>query len=43
MEFKKCQAAGIVWGNPTQEEIKSGVPENIGMRDSSVDMIKQCL
>jgi hypothetical protein len=43
MEFKKCQAAGIVWGNPTTEDIEHGIGENEGMRHSSVAELHQCL
>lgn len=43
MEFKKCQAADRVWGHPTQEDIHHQVPENEGMRESSVLEINECL
>jgi len=42
MEFKKCQAAGLVWGDLTQEEITSGKPF-FGMCESSVVKLKDCL
>lgn len=36
MEFKKLQVDSIVYGNPTEEDIANNVPENEGMRNSSV-------
>jgi len=40
MEFKKCQTGILVWGDPTDQDIKNGVPENEGMRNSSVNVIR---
>ena len=40
MEFKKCQTGILVWGDPTDQDIKNDVPENEGMRNSSVNVIR---
>ena len=40
MEFKKCQTGILVWGDPTDQDIKNSVPENEGMRNSSVNVIR---
>lgn len=43
MEFKKCQAADTVWGNPTSEDLENGIGENEGMRQSAVQELQECL
>jgi len=43
MEFKKCQTGLLVWGDPTELDTSNKVPENIGMRDSSVGVIRSQL
>lgn len=40
MEFKKCQTGVLVWGDPTESDIQNSVPENEGMRASSVAVIR---
>jgi P-type E1-E2 ATPase len=43
MEFKKCQTGVLVWGDPTELDIQNSVPENEGMRNSSVTVIREQL
>lgn len=43
MEFKKCQTGEKVFGDPTENDIANSVPENEGMRTSSVDSIRKQL
>jgi magnesium-transporting ATPase (P-type) len=43
MEFKKCQIANVVYGDATDFDIQNSVPENEGMRESSVNTIQDAL
>ena len=43
MEFKKCQIANVVYGDATDQDIKNQIPENEGMRTSSVSIIEDAL
>lgn len=43
MEFKKCQTGILVWGDPTELEKVNNTPENVGMRNSSVSVIRDQL
>lgn len=38
MEFKKCQIDNLVFGDPSEEDLANDVPENEGMRESSVKL-----
>jgi len=40
MEFKKCQTGILVWGDPTDFDLKNNTAENVGMRESSVNVIR---
>ena len=43
MEFKKAQTGVLVWGDPSEEDKLNNVPENLGMRNSSVTIIRDKL
>jgi hypothetical protein len=43
MEFKKCQIANVVYGDATDQDIRNQIPENEGMRKSSVSIIEDAL
>lgn len=43
MEFKKCQAGGHIFGDPSEQDIAKQVGENEGMRNSSVSLIRKLL
>ena len=43
MEFKKCHIGETVYGNQTETDIANNVPENEGMRNSSVEVILSSL